>query len=146
MHGPQVVGDHPPSRLAGVTRRLASRTGRPGRAQPRICRYPSPELFGYYCSVRGHEGRMRLRSIVLSLLTMTLGLSAGIPLAAAQAGRSMQIDDQPGVVPDPRDERLPAAFERQAVFYRSNEPPGTIVVDTSERYLYLIQGNNRAMR
>jgi lipoprotein-anchoring transpeptidase ErfK/SrfK len=89
---------------------------------------------------------MRLQRIVLSLLSMMLGLSASIPLAAAQPGRSMQVDDQPGVVPTPRDEQLPAAFQRQAVFYRTNEPPGTIVVDTSERYLYLIQGNNRAIR
>ena len=58
----------------------------------------------------------------------------------------MAIDDQPGVVPDPRDERLPAAYQRQAVFYRTNEPPGTIIVDTADRYLYLVQGNNRAIR
>jgi lipoprotein-anchoring transpeptidase ErfK/SrfK len=32
------------------------------------------------------------------------------------------------------------------VLYRSNEAPGTIIVDTSDRFLYLIQGNNRAMR
>lgn len=89
---------------------------------------------------------MRLRGILLSLLSMMLGLTASVPLAAAQAGRSMQIDDQPGVVPDPRDEQLPVAFQRQAVFYRTNEPPGTIIVDTAERYLYLVQGNNRAIR
>ena len=64
----------------------------------------------------------------------------------AQPGRTMAIDDQPGVVPDPREEQLPAAFQRQAVFYRTNEPAGTIVVDTADRYLYLIQGNNRAIR
>ena len=89
---------------------------------------------------------MRLRGILLSLLSMMLGLTASVSLAGAQAGRSMQIDDQPGVVPDPRDEQLPVAFQRQAVFYRTNEPPGTIIVDTAERYLYLVQGNNRAIR
>ena len=31
-------------------------------------------------------------------------------------------------------------------FYRTNEPPGTIIVHTSERFLYLVQGNGRAMR
>ena len=30
------------------------------------------------------------------------------------------------------------------VFFRTNEPPGTIVVNTQERFLYLVQGNNRA--
>jgi len=89
---------------------------------------------------------MRLRGILLSLLSVMLGLTAAVPPAGAQAGRSIQIEDQPGVVPDPRDEQLPVAFQRQAVFYRTNEPPGTIIVDTAERYLYLVQGNNRAIR
>ena len=64
----------------------------------------------------------------------------------AQPGRTMAIDDQPGVVPNPGEEQLPVAFQRQAVFYRTNEPPGTIIVDTADRYLYLVQGNNRAIR
>ena len=89
---------------------------------------------------------MRLRGILLSLLSVMLGLTAAVPPAGAQAGRSIQIEDQPGVVPDPSDEQLPVAFQRQAVFYRTNEPPGTIIVDTAERYLYLVQGNNRAIR
>ena len=50
------------------------------------------------------------------------------------------------VVPGASEERLPTAFQRQAVYYRTSEPAGTIVVDTADRYLYLIQGNNRAMR
>src|SRR5215471_187483 len=59
---------------------------------------------------------------------------------------TMQIEDQPGYVPDPEAERLPAAFQRQAVFYRTTEAPGTIIVQTSERFLYVVQGNNRALR
>jgi lipoprotein-anchoring transpeptidase ErfK/SrfK len=56
------------------------------------------------------------------------------------------VDEQPGVVPDPRDEQLSGNYQRQLVFYRSSEPPGTIIVDTADRYLYLVQGNNRAIR
>jgi len=93
---------------------------------------------------------MRLRSIILRLLTIpacvVLAMIAIVDGAVAQPGRSMTIDDQPGVVPDPREERLPAAYQRQAVFYRTNEPAGTIIVDTADRYLYLVQGNNRAIR
>ena len=93
---------------------------------------------------------MRLRSIILRLLSISAGVMLGLVAiadsAVAQPGRSMAIDDQPGVVPDPRDERLPAAYQRQAVFYRTNEPAGTIIVDTADRYLYLVQGNNRAIR
>ena len=54
--------------------------------------------------------------------------------------------DQPGYVPKADEEELPAEFQKQAVFFRTNEPPGTIVVNTRERFLYLVQGNNRAIR
>ena len=37
-------------------------------------------------------------------------------------------------------------FLRQEVNYRTNEAPGTIVVDTSARYLYLVRENGRAIR
>ncbi len=42
--------------------------------------------------------------------------------------------------------QLPYEYRRQAVFYRTNEEPGTIIVNTHDRFLYLVQGNNRAMR
>ena len=32
------------------------------------------------------------------------------------------------------------------MLYRTNEPPGTIIVSTAERHLYLVQGNGRALR
>jgi lipoprotein-anchoring transpeptidase ErfK/SrfK len=41
---------------------------------------------------------------------------------------------------------LPARFRRQMIEYRTNEAPGTIVIDTSNTYLYLVLGNGRAMR
>ena len=66
--------------------------------------------------------------------------------ARAQAGHAMTIDEQPGHVPDAGEEQLPPEFQKQAVFYRTNEAPGTIIVDTADRYLYLVQGNNRAIR
>ncbi len=71
--------------------------------------------------------------------------------AAAQFQRqappeTMQVEDQPGYEPNAEDERLPATFQRQLVFFRTTEAPGTIIVHTSERFLYLVQGNNRALR
>jgi lipoprotein-anchoring transpeptidase ErfK/SrfK len=71
---------------------------------------------------------------------------AGEIAYAQPQSRELAIGEQPGVVPSPRDEQLPAAFQRQAVFYRTNEPPGTIIVDTVYRYLYLVQENSRAIR
>jgi len=42
--------------------------------------------------------------------------------------------------------QLDPKYRRTSVFYRTDHPPGTIVVDTSERFLYLIQPNNIALR
>jgi lipoprotein-anchoring transpeptidase ErfK/SrfK len=58
----------------------------------------------------------------------------------------MQIDDQPGYVPAPEAEQLPAIYQRQLVFYRTAAAPGTIIVNTDERFLYVVQGKNRALR
>jgi len=41
---------------------------------------------------------------------------------------------------------LPPQFRRTMVDYPSKEPAGTIVVDTAHTYLYLVQGNGKAMR
>ena len=43
-------------------------------------------------------------------------------------------------------EALPYEYRKQPVYYRSQEPPGTIIVDTSERFLYLIQSPTNAIR
>jgi lipoprotein-anchoring transpeptidase ErfK/SrfK len=37
-------------------------------------------------------------------------------------------------------------FDRQVVAYRSEEKPGTIVIDTPNRFLYLVEGGGKAMR
>jgi lipoprotein-anchoring transpeptidase ErfK/SrfK len=67
--------------------------------------------------------------------------------ADAQTSRDeLQVDEKPGYEPSAEEETLPPAFLRQAVFFRTNEAPGTIVVHTSERFLYLVQGNGRALR
>jgi lipoprotein-anchoring transpeptidase ErfK/SrfK len=83
------------------------------------------------------------------LVTMAL-VCASSTLVAAQGFRqpqlTMPIEEQPGYVPDSSAEQLPAAYRRQLVFYRTTEAPGTIIVHNSERFLYLVQGNNRAVR
>ncbi len=77
-----------------------------------------------------------------------LGLAAAASLALAQQRPSEQLDvlDEPGRVPSPDEELLPPQFQRQLVFFRTTEPPGTIVVDSNQRFLYLVQGDNRAIR
>jgi len=55
-------------------------------------------------------------------------------------------DVDPGIDDTGRDKDLPAALRRQSVSYRTEQPPGTIIVNTHDRYLYLIMGNGVAMR
>jgi lipoprotein-anchoring transpeptidase ErfK/SrfK len=71
---------------------------------------------------------------------VTAAISATAVASAQNAG-----DDQPGYEPDAND-KVPTAFQRQMVFFRTAEPIGTIIVHTSERFMYLVQGNNHALR
>jgi lipoprotein-anchoring transpeptidase ErfK/SrfK len=48
-------------------------------------------------------------------------------------------DVDPGVDHGNSDANLPEQFQKQMVFYRSQQPPGTIIIDTQERHLYLIK-------
>ena len=58
---------------------------------------------------------------------------------------TMDVREEPGVVPDD-DYEVNPDFVRKVVFYRTHEPPGTIIVDTSDRMLYLVMRDNLAMR
>ena len=48
-------------------------------------------------------------------------------------------DVPPGVNHGNSSDDLPEQFQRQAVFYRSQLPVGTVIIDTAKRYLYLIE-------
>jgi lipoprotein-anchoring transpeptidase ErfK/SrfK len=100
-------------------------------------------------------GKRSIAACVLSLARRGayLGFLLAVGVIAANAqGRvvphleELPVEEQPGFVPDPEAERLPPAFQRQLVFFRTTEPPGTVIISTSERFLYLVQGNNRALR
>ena len=58
----------------------------------------------------------------------------------------MNVEDQPGYQPTPEQEQLTGPWEKQEVFFRTTEAPGTIIIDTQGRFLFLLQGNNRALR
>jgi lipoprotein-anchoring transpeptidase ErfK/SrfK len=64
----------------------------------------------------------------------------------SSAQETLDIGDEPGRVSTEEAVIRDGPYARQIVFFRSNEPPGTLVVHTSERFVYLVQGNNRALR
>jgi lipoprotein-anchoring transpeptidase ErfK/SrfK len=68
------------------------------------------------------------------------------PAAARTATETMDIGDEPGRISTEEVKITEGPFARQMVFFRSSEAPGTVVVHTSERFLYIVAGNNRALR
>jgi lipoprotein-anchoring transpeptidase ErfK/SrfK len=88
----------------------------------------------------------RLAPIIIAIVGMTTAAAQPRPPTNLSRPGEAQFEEQPGYVPTPEEENLPAQFQRQIVYFRTNEAPGTIVVDTPQRFLYLVQGNNRALR
>lgn len=43
-------------------------------------------------------------------------------------------------------EKVPQAYQRQTVYYPTEEVPGTVIIDPSTKHLYLITGKNQAIR
>jgi lipoprotein-anchoring transpeptidase ErfK/SrfK len=92
---------------------------------------------------------MTMRYWVVIAVAVGLG---GTVSAQAQVGqprnvqKELAIDEQPGYEPSADEENVAPAYRRQPVFFRTVEPAGTIVVHTSQRFLYVVQGNNRALR
>jgi lipoprotein-anchoring transpeptidase ErfK/SrfK len=67
--------------------------------------------------------------------------------AASHAlAQSPDAGDQPGYVPSSDEEQLDPKWQKTVVFYRTSEAPGTIIIDTNQRFLYVVQGGGRALR
>ena len=70
----------------------------------------------------------------------------GLILSASQSfAQGTERDDQPGLIADDS-YQLDPEWQKQIVYYRTTEAPGTIIVSTAERHLYLVQPGGRAIR
>jgi lipoprotein-anchoring transpeptidase ErfK/SrfK len=99
-----------------------------------------------FTPLQGVDFQMLLPGARFSIpILLAASLAGAVPPAFAQRF-DMSIGDQPGLVPNAADEQLPPQYQRQVVLYRSSEPPGTIIVHTAERFLYVVQPNGRALR
>src|SRR5262245_5523592 len=125
------------------TRRSSRQSVQRGNILPRMAGDPIPKL--------GPSLMIRPLKIVA---IAALAASATPVTALAQYGTPPELrvmtptirDAEPGAMPAPEAKVLTDTYRRQPVFYRSNEAPGTIVIDTSHRFLYLLQANNTALR
>ena len=95
---------------------------------------------------RASDGRERFKMTKLRhLICMTMA-AAGLMLSASHSfAQQPDTGDQPGLIADDSYE-LDPEWQKQMVYYRTTEPPGTIIISTAERHLYLVQGNGRALR
>jgi lipoprotein-anchoring transpeptidase ErfK/SrfK len=88
---------------------------------------------------------LRRLGALLTLILIILSSSPSLGQISRLPDITMDVGDEPGVLPDERFE-VPPQFARKVVFYRTHEPPGTIIVETAERHLYLVMRDNLAMR
>ncbi len=96
-----------------------------------------------------HKWSQRLSGVIVcaSLVTVPIVPACAQALSYTAIDRSGPIY-QP-IVPEaamPGADELAAPLRRQAVSYPSNEPPGTVIIDTAHTFLYLTLGDGKAIR
>jgi lipoprotein-anchoring transpeptidase ErfK/SrfK len=84
-----------------------------------------------------------LAAVALLCGTLPAAAQYGTPEHLRRMAPTIQ-DRDPGQAGE--EGEMDPAYRRQPVFYRTAERPGTLIIDTSDRFLYLIQGNNVALR
>src|SRR5262244_2511284 len=80
----------------------------------------------------------------LGLLLAPATSAFAAPLMPSSAPTMEDVD--PGIDNTGRDRDLAPELRRQSVYYRTEQASGTIIVNTHDRFLYLIMGNGVAMR
>jgi lipoprotein-anchoring transpeptidase ErfK/SrfK len=90
---------------------------------------------------RGGARRLALRCGLLLVMLGVAPVRANPPDAV-----TMDVADEPGRVSTEEVRIEDGPFARQLVFFRSVEAPGTLIISTADRFIYLVLGNNRALR
>jgi len=90
---------------------------------------------------------MRLRSLFVlafvGLASALAGCTTGGGFIAADYGARRDMGYALPTIPI---SKVPQKYHRQVVRYQTREKPGTIVVDTNAKFLYLVMPEGRAMR
>ena len=89
---------------------------------------------------------MRLIAGFFLCVTLVTGLGLSVGLALAEKNldppatyKTNWTSGQQSAMPNPR-------FKKKEVSYTTAESPGTIVIETSSKYLFLVLGNGKALR
>ena len=92
---------------------------------------------------RGEMGSWKLAFLGIGLL---LGGCMQATLEPPSAGMKPRDKELLANAPYNNNNWIPEAYKRHVVDYHRKEAPGTIVIDTDARFLYLVQANNKAIR
>src|SRR3954468_23657357 len=94
------------------------------------------------CCGSGGELEMTDFRRLTGMFVAAIGLILSAPHAYAQ---QPDRGDEPGLVADDAYE-LDPEWQKQVVYFRTTEAPGTLIISTAERHLYLVQPGRRAIR
>jgi len=83
------------------------------------------------------------RSLLLSAIA-AVALPAGAALAQEDLAAILAAEPFPVRAED--EKKISYKYRRRLVEFETAEPPGTIIVDPRKRFLYLVLGNNQAIR
>ena len=79
------------------------------------------------------------KTLMLALLAAVVGFS---PISVVPASAQVQMKTNFTA----RSNWVDPKFDRKEVSYQTNEKPGTIIVNSKQKYLYLVLGDGKAMR
>ena len=79
----------------------------------------------------------------MKMLLVAAGLAFAVTATGAEAQPQTTASD---VVPKHLNRTVPEKFNRRKVRFATTEAPGTIIVDTNNKFLYFVEGPNRATR
>lgn len=87
----------------------------------------------------------KLLLAVAGMMFAAIATTAPVETASAQSQSGAQTTAS-DVAPKVRNREVPAKFQRRSVRFTTNEAPGTVIVDTNNKFLYYVDGKNRATR
>ncbi len=101
--------------------------------------------------------RLFAKSIGLCALALSVGacvpdpamIEAGVveaPQPKLISNAYVARQDGPYAIPAIPVDQVPVTYQRQEVYFASEDAPGTIIIDPSSRVLHLVTGNNKAIR
>lgn len=75
-----------------------------------------------------------------------LGLAAGVMATPITSAWALESSDDPYQLPSQSTKNTPKEFLRTVVNYQTKQYPGTIIIDTSARHLFIVLEGGKAIR